>query len=63
MPVVRFKLKSDAAYTEVPLDDGASSIGVAKLKEIMTEIKLGGKTTFGLQLRNEHTGEGEHSTS
>eukprot|EP00900_Chrysochromulina_parva_P002192 jgi/Chrpa1/11974/Chrysochromulina_OHIO_Genome00003768-RA len=54
---VRFKLKNDPTYTTVPLDEGSSSIRVGRLKEIMTEIKLGGNTTFGLQLKNEQTGE------
>lgn len=56
--VVRFKLKSDPDYTEVPLDGDAISAG--QLKEVITQKKLGGSSgAFGLRISNVQTGEGD----
>ena len=59
--VVRFKLKADPTYTEVPLGEGVNRISIGKLKEAITQVKFGGNTgAFGLKLQNEQTKEGEH---
>ena len=56
--VVRFKLKSDPAYTEVPIDDGAASIRVGSLKQAIVHAKFNGKIgAFGLKLINQTSGE------
>ena len=58
MPVVRFKLKADPGFTEHELDEGATSISVARLKEVITMVKLKGSAgAFGLKLSNITTGE------
>ena len=56
--VVRFKLKSDPGYTDVPLDDGAASIRVGSLKQAIVHAKFNGKIgAFGLKLINQTSGE------
>ena len=55
--VVKYKLKADPTYTDCPLDPGASSISVARLKAVITEQKLKGNSAFGLKLTNVSTGE------
>ena len=56
--VVRFKLKADPAYTELPLDAGAASIRAGDLKRAIVQRKFNGSTgAFGLKLINNATGE------
>ena len=55
--VVKYKLKADPSYTDCPLDPGAASISVARLKAVITEQKLKGNAAFGLKLTNVSTGE------
>ena len=58
--VVRFKLKSERDFTEVPIDDDSDAISAGQLKEIITQ-KLGGSAgPFSLRMSNVQTGEGEH---
>ena len=55
---VAFKFKADPAFETFDLE-GAASVTVGRLRQVITDIKLKGSAgAFGLMLSNMETGQG-----
>ena len=60
---VSYKFKSDHSFEVYELEEGATSISSAKLRQVVTDVKLKGSAgAFGLVLSNFQTGEGTSRT-